>query len=170
MVVPGLIGLILVPSPVVRAFVAGALIATAAMALVGWVVVASGSAGAVMGEAAEQWTAAELRPLSAQAWRMVNHVPFGRVDIDHLLIGPGGVYVVETKWSGAGWGDRWALDRIDTLAAGVASQAARARRWPPVRNLRLGAVTPVLVLWGRSVPNGPITHERNRDRPWAVTR
>lgn len=55
-----------------------------------------------MGELAEQWTAQELRPLSKHGWRLVNFaLSYG--DQDHVLVGPGGVVLLETKWNGTPW-------------------------------------------------------------------
>jgi hypothetical protein len=63
----------------------------------------TGTASTMMGDTAEQWTAQELRPLSKDGWRLINHFGLTSDDIDHLLIGPGGVFVLETKWSSTDW-------------------------------------------------------------------
>ncbi|CUU60489.1 Nuclease-related domain-containing protein [Parafrankia irregularis] len=51
------------------------------------------------GLAGEQMVAAELAPLTARGWRLLHSIPLPRnVDIDHLLIGPGGVFTINTKY------------------------------------------------------------------------
>ncbi|WP_261568592.1 nuclease-related domain-containing protein [Frankia gtarii] len=50
------------------------------------------------GLAGEQMVAAELEPLTTRGWRVLHSIPLPRdVDIDHLLIGPGGVFTLNTK-------------------------------------------------------------------------
>lgn len=51
------------------------------------------------------------------AWRTVSGLR--RWDIDHVLVGPGGVVAVETKWQGRGW----ALDPPEDRVLGAAQQA-----------------------------------------------
>ena len=46
----------------------------------------------------EQATAQLLSPLLAQGWTMLHDLPFKRGNIDHVLVGPTGVYAVETKY------------------------------------------------------------------------
>ncbi|MCM3924092.1 NERD domain-containing protein [Frankia sp. AiPs1] len=50
------------------------------------------------GLAGEQLVAAELDALTARGWRVLHSIPLPRnMDIDHLLIGPGGVFTLNTK-------------------------------------------------------------------------
>ncbi|CAO5237685.1 nuclease-related domain-containing protein [Frankia sp. AgKG'84/4] len=57
------------------------------------------TAGWRTGLAGEQLVAAELEPLTAGGWRVLHSIPLPRnVDIDHLLVGPGGVFTVNTKY------------------------------------------------------------------------
>lgn len=50
------------------------------------------------GLAGERRVGAELNRLSRQGWHVLHSVPLPRdVDIDHLLIGPGGVFSINTK-------------------------------------------------------------------------
>lgn len=42
---------------------------------------------------------AELNRLARHGWRVLHSIPLGEeVDVDHLLIGPGGVFSVNTKY------------------------------------------------------------------------
>jgi hypothetical protein len=50
------------------------------------------------GLAGEQLVATELESLMTRGWRVLHSIPLPRnVDIDHLLIGPGGVFTLNTK-------------------------------------------------------------------------
>jgi hypothetical protein len=77
-------------------FVRGLLTGVACTAVVGslafWVVQVTGTASVMMGDLGEQWTASELRKLRRHGWRVVNHVRLREWDIDHVLVGPGGVF------------------------------------------------------------------------------
>lgn len=50
-----------------------------------------------------------LEGLSADGWQVIHDVTFGRGNIDHIAIGPGGVFTVETKSHGG----RRSVDRLD---------------------------------------------------------
>jgi hypothetical protein len=64
----------------------------------------TGAASKFMGASGEAWTSDVLRELGRDGWRLVNNVTLtNRGDIDHVLVGPGGVLVVESKWSANRW-------------------------------------------------------------------
>jgi len=94
----GSLALWFMPDGQFRAFCAGLVVAGDLGAVAFWVAQATGTASTMMGDLAEQWTASELRKLRRRGWRVLNHVMLKQRDIDHVLIGPGGVYAVETKW------------------------------------------------------------------------
>jgi hypothetical protein len=123
----------------------GALAACGAVALV---VLTSGTAPLMMGELAEQWTAQELRRLRKHGWRLINHFGLGHGDYDHVLVGPGGVVLVETKWGGSPWD----VDARDTsFRRGLEQAAANAKQlslWDGVRKHGRPHVEAVLVVWG----------------------
>lgn len=50
-----------------------------------------------------------LEGLAADGWHVLHDVSFGRGNIDHIAIGPGGVFTVETKSHGG----RLSVDRLD---------------------------------------------------------
>jgi hypothetical protein len=59
--------------------------------------------GWLQGSKGEQLTARALRPLKREGWRIFHdlQVPGSAANIDHLLIGPGGVWVIDSKlWHG----------------------------------------------------------------------
>ena len=122
------------------------------------VFVVTGSGNQIMGAIGEVWTAQELRRLRRSGWLLVNRFMSERWgDIDHVLVGPGGVVVVETKWSG----QSWQLDyQRNSYAAGslmkAANQAQQARkelaRW--IQDIAPGIeIVSVAVLWS-AVPSG----------------
>jgi hypothetical protein len=90
----------------------------------------------------EEWTADELRKLRRRGWTLVNHVMLERRDVDHLALGPGGFFTIETKF-------RSSVDRIteDQLAewATVASRSARAVQ---SRLQTDRQVQPIIAVWG----------------------
>lgn len=80
------------------------------------------------GRRSERLVARRLRRLQRRGWVIVNDVDRGRGNVDHLAIGPRGVFAIETKTTRRGG---------DELAQARANAAWAARR--------LGvAVTPVL--------------------------
>jgi len=50
-----------------------------------------------------------LEDLSAEGWLVIHDVSFGRGNIDHIVVGPGGVFTIETKSRGG----KLRLDRLD---------------------------------------------------------
>lgn len=134
----------------VRGLVIGAGI-TGTIALIGYgVTLFAGTGPTMMGELAEQWTASELRKLQQRGWRVVNHFGLGPGDIDHVVIGPGGVFVIETKWSASPWADP---DHRARLAAAVERANASVRQlklWHDYKQLRLPDPRPVVLIWGEA--------------------
>ena len=64
----------------------------------------TGVANILMGLVGESYTADVLRKFRSKGWKVVNGIKvIGRTDVDNILVGPGGVIVVETKWSGSQW-------------------------------------------------------------------
>ncbi|MGN6606635.1 MAG: nuclease-related domain-containing protein [Jatrophihabitans sp.] len=147
----------LVPAGFVRGLVVGALATAALASLCVMTMQASGSAWTRMGATAEHWTASELRPLQRSGWRLLNHYLLGS-EIDHLLIGPAGVIVVETKWSRT----TYRLDGTDRLLADALTQVKRNARqvelWNEVRAARC-TVQSVLFLWDAEPAQGPPPEE-----------
>lgn len=135
----------------VSSFVLGAGMASACWSLA-WIV--SENAGARshrLGAWGEGWTSEALRKLRKHGWRLVEHVPLTYGDVDHVLIGPGGVYAIETKTTARPreWNvdepDRW-LRRAVTQAR---HRAERVQRILLERETRVRTdVHPLLVLWG----------------------
>jgi len=49
------------------------------------------------GAEGEEVVGAILEGMTEQGWRVIHDVAFGRGNIDHVLVGPGGIITVETK-------------------------------------------------------------------------
>ncbi len=105
----------------------------------------TGTAPAMMGGQGEQWTASELRPLQRQGWKVVHHVSLRAWDIDHVLIGPGGAFAIETKWSAQSWASE--SGRVARAASQAAGNARDLSRWAPFRKAGID-VQPLVMLWG----------------------
>lgn len=139
---------LLMPAGFARGFFAGAVTASTAGALMFWVVQATGTAPTMMGDLAEQWTASELRKLRRRGWRVVNHVLLQTWDIDHVLIGPGGVFAIETKWSASPWQLHPPEPRIERAIEQARHNAKNLEHWHDFRRTGAPPVTPVVMLWG----------------------
>jgi Holliday junction resolvase-like predicted endonuclease len=87
----------------------------------------TGAASKFMGASGEAWTSEVLRELGRDGWRLVNNITLTSWgDIDHVLVGPGGVLVVESKWSA----NRWPVNGhgarfMESQKMNAASQAQR---------------------------------------------
>src|SRR3546814_702300 len=87
-----------------RWFLLGVLAAGVPALLFHVIVLASGSTPYLVGDLGEQWTHDEIKSLQKSGWRIVHQLVFrAGSDIDTVLVGPGGVAVLETKFSNDGW-------------------------------------------------------------------
>jgi Nuclease-related domain len=128
---------------------------SALMVMIGYLVLAvSGTVARGMGATAEMWTASELRRLRKHGWLIVNGLALEGRDIDHVLVGPGGVVVVESKWSADGWDLRTPDRALAKAVDQVVANARSLRLWTAVK--ASGApVRSVVVLWGGSRTGSP---------------
>jgi hypothetical protein len=113
-----------------------------------------------VGAAGERRTARLLGPLRWRGWVVLHDraVPGSRANLDHLIVGPGGVYYVDTKnWAsqksrltvrgGELWYGRYPQTRALQTVAWEAQQAG----------LRLGVpVTALVLVHGAHVPGGAL--------------
>lgn len=111
------------------------------------------------GAVGEQWTGQTLRGLETQGWRIFHDLTASYGNMDHVAVGPGGVFLLDSKrWMGSVTveGDSAVVRRVEDpdlqwrftspghvkgLAREV-SEAVRAATHVPVW------VTPVIVVWG----------------------
>ena len=124
------------------------------------------------GAAGERRTARLLGPLEQLGWVVLHDlaVPGGRANIDHLAIGPGGIFVVDSKQyrgrlqldgSGRLWHGRYPLAATLQAVSLEADQAARVLPDPGVVVVPIVAVHGAQVPWGKVVMNGvPIVPAR----------
>ena len=149
-------------------FLAGATVGAGAVAtgaaVYVFILLLSGTAPTMMGDLAEQWTSQELRPLRQHGWKLVNHFGLGYGDQDHVLIGPGGLFLFETKWSASDWrleGDA----RIELARKQLTDNAKSLQLWAKSRGHLVDQVQRVLVLWGEVSPEleDAITGKRHPD-------
>jgi hypothetical protein len=140
---------IAVPLPPFQAglFIGGYGAAVAGL-LAHWVVVASGSAARTMGDQAERWTRDALAPLLDEGWKLIHNARLNDgADIDTLAIGPGGMIVVETKWSGSDWSEPFNQRVIDGAAFSARDNARRVRIFLAPLRSRPEAFASVIALW-----------------------
>ena len=110
-----------------------------------------------LGGEAERHVSDDLRRLRRRGWRIVDHVTFKGRDVDHVLIGPGGVWAVETKRSMVEM--RLTPSGIEGLYSGDPTQQAR-RAAKDIRMLLRSDIPDLevhaaVVLAGPGAPNLP---------------
>jgi hypothetical protein len=152
----GLLGSLIAPR---LALVLGGLAAVA----VGWGLRFRPSPDAIAwrrGVAGEQRTARLLGPLERQGWVVLHDlaVPGSAANIDHLVIGPGGVFVIDSKQyrgrlhfdpSGRLWHGRYPLTAVLRAVSFEADRAAQVLADPHV-------VVPIVAVHGAQVPWGKV--------------
>lgn len=120
-----------------------------------FVIIWTGIGNPLMGLEGENRTAVILRKSQKRGWQLVNGLRLrGDWDIDHVLVGPAGVLVFESKWSQKVWPSD---NRNGTFMAGRLEDAVRQVNRNCVQfksffqKVLVGVtVTPVCVLWSHS--------------------
>jgi hypothetical protein len=116
------------------------------------------------GAAGERRTARLLDPLAWHGWAVLHDLalPGSRANLDHLVIGPGGVFVIDSKQyrgrlqfdpSGRLWHGRYPLAPTLRAVSWEADQAAQVLPDPGV------AVVPIVAVHGTQVPWGKVVVE-----------
>jgi hypothetical protein len=117
------------------------------------------------GAAGERRTARLLDPLERDGWAVLHDLalPGSRANLDHLAIGPGGVFVIDSKHyrgrlqldpSGRLWHGRYPLAPALGAVSFEADQAALVLTDPDVVVVPVMAVHGAQVPWGKVVVNG----------------
>jgi hypothetical protein len=117
------------------------------------------------GAAGERRTARLLSHLERHGWTVLHDlaVPGSRANIDHLVIGPGGVFVIDSKQyrgrlqldlSGQLWHGRYPLALTLRAVGFEADRAARVLPDPGVAVVPIVAVHGAQVPWGKVVMQG----------------
>jgi hypothetical protein len=124
------------------------------------------------GAAGERRTARLLDPLERQGWAVLHDlaVPGSRANLDHLVIGPGGVFVIDSKQyrgrlqldpTGQLRHGRYPLAPILRAVSFEADQAARVLPDPGVAVVPIMAVHGAQAPWGKVVMDGvPVVSAR----------
>jgi hypothetical protein len=102
------------------------------------------------GATGEEHVGAILDALAPQGWRVVHDIDTGRGNVDHVVVGPGGLFTIETK-SHAG---RIEVDRIDPS---MWRQAYAQAKW--VEEATGAKATPLLV-FSRAYLSRPVARRR----------
>jgi hypothetical protein len=116
------------------------------------------------GAAGERRTARLLGPLERHGWAVLHDlaIPRSQANIDHLVIGPGGVFVIDSKQyrgrlqldlSGRLWHGRYPLAPTLQAVSFEADQAAVVLPDPGM------AVVPIVAVHGAQVPWGKVVME-----------
>jgi hypothetical protein len=117
------------------------------------------------GAAGERRTARLLDPLARHGWAVLHDlaIPGSQANLDHLVIGPGGVFVIDSKQyrgrlqldpTGRLWHGRYPLAPTLRVADFEADQAARVLPDPGVAVVPIVAVHGAQVPWGKVVTDG----------------
>jgi hypothetical protein len=124
------------------------------------------------GAAGERRTARLLSQLERQGWAVLHDlvVPGSRANLDHLVIGPGGVFVIDSKQyrgrlqldpTGRLWHGRYPLAPTLRAVSFEADQAALILTDPDVVVVPIVAVHGAQVPWGKVVMDGvPVVSAR----------
>ena len=117
------------------------------------------------GAAGERRTARRLAALERDGWAILHDlaVPGSRANVDHLVIGPGGVFVIDSKQyrgrlqmdpSGRLWRGRYPLALTVRAASFEADRAAQVLPDPGMAVVPIVAVHGAQVPWGKVVIDG----------------
>jgi hypothetical protein len=146
----------------------GLVVAALAVVAVGWGLRFRPGPDAVAwrrGAAGERRTARLLGPLERYGWVVLHDlaVPGNRANIDHLAIGPGGVFVIDSKQyrgrlqldrSGRLWHGRYPFAPTLRVVSFEADQAAQVLPDPGLAVVPIVAVHGAQVPWGKVVTDG----------------
>jgi len=146
-------------SGITLAFILGFLVATFLCAVLYITSVFTGAASHLTGGLAERWTKQEFAVLGSK-WRIFPNVPFSvgfgersyEVDVDHIVVGPYGVLVLETKFSSLplDLGAKQLEKKVNEAMVQVEDNAGRVRAL--LRQVAPEApIRPVVVFWGRLI-------------------
>lgn len=112
----------------------------------------SGAATTIMGLDGESRMADILRGFRKRGWTLINGIKIkSRSDVDHVLVGPGGVLVFETKWSHNAWpvNDEGRTSMSSQLSKAVDQALSNKNliKWRFGKSLERVDIRAVCVLW-----------------------
>jgi hypothetical protein len=116
---------------------------------ISWFVSLDGSFFVRAGSWAEEWTSEALRKKTS-GFTVIDDFPLNGRNLDHVLVGPGGVFAVETKWKSK-WRDR--QHELKSLELERRQAAYQAEKLQEIlegigHSVR---VRPMLVVWGPGI-------------------
>lgn len=140
------------PAGFIRGFILGAGLTAVAAVLCFVVLMNDGSYTWRRGADAEELTA-DLLHRRLPDWDVVHGMFLVSADIDHVVVGPGGVVAVETKWTTVDWETQRGKSRTYLAALHQARRSAeRLQRYLRSKGLE-AEVDAMLVIWGRGAPS-----------------
>lgn len=137
-------------------FVVGALV----VSILWMIQLFSGSQNQLYGLLGEKGTAEALltRRMRRQGWSLVHGLTFERQgNVDHVLVGPGGVFAVESKWTNEPWSTTPRVNpRLDDAMCQARLSARKIMLTLMACHLLEGVtVRAVVVVWGPGAPDLP---------------
>jgi hypothetical protein len=104
---------------------------------------------------AEEWTAQELGRLRGAGCRVISNLNFATGDVDHVVVGPFGVAIVETKRSDGTW-DFVVRERATGWSRQAVSGSLKVRSL--IKQRARVEVTPhaFICLWAMAAPDAPV--------------
>lgn len=108
----------------------------------------------------EQNTAREIRKLRRAGWRVVNNLYFQTGEVDHVAVGPGGVFVIESKSSKADFDYLVRQGQVGRWGAQASSGVVKVRGLIKTRAGHAVDVGALLVMWSPGQPDEPTTLEK----------
>lgn len=103
-----------------------------------------------MGADAEVWTSKELAKLQGSGCEHFDHLVFENRDVDHVLVHPSGVYVIETKYTDneVDLAGRTTDRTFRDWCRQAEDRSRRIRALLVIANQLRVDITPVVVVWG----------------------
>ena len=137
-------------------FCAGALVGALVVLALSATLIYAGEPPKIYGVLGEQATAEVLqsRRMRRDGWQVVHGLPFDRHgDVDHVLVGPGGVYAVETKWTNRSVTSTPRSSRMADALVPARLSARRIESTARAHHLGHIKVHPVVMWWGKGAPH-----------------
>jgi hypothetical protein len=148
-----LVGLALVlPHSAVPAWAAGLLMVITAATIARSQI--DGTYHLVAARDTERWTSKDLRSLLGRGWYVVDGIHFWHGDVDHVVVGPTGVYLVETKHTDSEL-DLTSGRGLESAAAWIDVARRRTRSTRLLLKSHGVDIEPVIVIWGGHVRGTP---------------
>jgi hypothetical protein len=104
------------------------------------------------GAEGERDTSDELRKLRSSGWHVIDDVRFERWNVDHVLVGPAGVFAIETKWTSTPEQARRRRGRHTEYVRQARSGAREIRLVLKSKLHRTYDVRPAVAVWGPGRP------------------